>query len=84
MVQFLFQVIYLLLHSLVIILSLGYAIAHLGVAFARLGGIHTPLSIPFILLILFMIRASKITQLLGPYGFRSLGTCSVQVFLVWT
>ena len=56
--QFLFQVIYLLLHDLIAVSSLGYATAHLGVAFARLGGIHTSLSIPFILLILFMIRAS--------------------------
>ena len=44
--QFLFQVIYLLLHGLAVVLSLGYANAHLGVAFARLGGMHTPLSIP--------------------------------------
>ena len=51
--QFLFQVIYLLLHDLIVVSSLGYAIAHLGVAFTRLGGIHAPLSIPFILLILF-------------------------------
>ena len=61
MTQFLFQVIYLLLYGLVVVLSLGYATAHLGVAFACLGGIHTPFTIPFILLILFMIEASKIT-----------------------
>ena len=82
--QFLFQVIYLLLHDLIVVSSLGYATAHLGVAFARLGGIHAPLLIPFILLILFMIRAIKITLLLGSYGFCSLGTCLAQVFLVWT
>ena len=84
MAQFFFQVIYLLLHGLVAVLSLGYAIAHLGVAFARLGGIHIPLSIPFILLILFMIRARKITLSLGSYGFCPLGTCLAWVFLVWT
>ena len=84
MAQFLFQVIYLLLHGLVAILSLGYMTAHLGVAFACLGGIHTPFSIPFILLILFMIRARKITLLLGSYGFYLLGTCLAWVFLVWT
>ena len=69
MVQFLFQVIYLLLHGLVIVLSLEYATAHLGMAFARPGGMHTPLSIPLILLILFMFRARKITLSLGSYGF---------------
>ena len=77
--NFFFQVIYLLLYDLVVVLSLGYTTAHLGVAFARLGGIHAPLSIPFILLILFVIRASKITLSLGSYGFYPLGSC-----LVWT
>ena len=61
--------IYLLLHGLVVVSSLVYVIAHLGVAFARLGGIHTPLLVPSILLVLFMFRARKITLLLGPYGF---------------
>ena len=84
MVQFLFQVIYLLLHDLIAVSFLGYVTAHLGVAFARLGGIHASLSIPFILLILFMIKASKITLSLGPYGFRPLGACLARVFLVWT
>ena len=73
MARFLFQVIYLLLHGLVVVLSLGYTIAHLGVAFSRLGGIHTPLSIPFIILILFMFRTRKITLLLGSYRFCLLG-----------
>ena len=79
-----FQVIYLLLHGLVVVLSLGYVTAHLGVAFARLGGIHTPLSIHFILLILYMFRARKITLLLGSYRFYLLGIPLAWVFLVWT
>ena len=79
-----FQVIYLLLHGLVAVLSLGYATAHLGVAFARLGSIHTPFSIPFILLILFTFRVRKITLLLGFYEFCSLGIPLAWVFLVWT
>ena len=79
-----FQVIYLLLHGLVAVLSLGYVTAHLGVAFARLGSIHTPLLIPFIPLILFMFRAKRITLSLGPYGFYLLGTCLAWVFLVWS
>ena len=83
-VQFLFQVIYLLLYGLVIVSPLGYVTAHMGVAFARLVGIHTPLSIPFVLLILFMLRARKITLLLGSYGFCPLGICLAWVFLVWT
>ena len=74
MAQFLFQVIYLLLHDLVAVLSLRYATAHLGVAFAHLGGIHAPFSIPFILLVLSMIGASKITLSLGSYGFCPLGS----------
>ena len=82
--QFLFQVIYLLLHDLVAVLSLGYTTAHFRVAFTRLGGIHTPLSIPFILLILFMFRARKITLLLGSYKFCPLGVPLAWVFLVWT
>ena len=36
------QVIYLLLHGLVVVLSLGYVTAHLGGAFARLGDMHIP------------------------------------------
>ena len=83
-VQFLFQVFYLLLHGLVVVLSMGYATAHLGMAFACLGGIHTSLSIPFILLILFIFRVRKITLSLGSYGFCLLGICLAWVFLVWT
>ena len=82
--SFFFQVIYLLLHDLVTVLSMRYVTAHLGVAFARLGGIHDPFLIPFILLILFTIRASKITLSLGSYGFCPLGSCLVWVFPVWT
>ena len=57
------------MHGLVVVSPLGYTIAHLGVAFARLGGIHTLFSISFVLLILFMFRARKITLSLGSYGF---------------
>ena len=84
MAQFLFQAIYILLYGLVAVLSLGYVTAHLGMAFARLGGMHTPFSIPFILLILFMFRARKITLSLGSYGFCPLGIYLAWVFLVWT
>ena len=69
---------------MIAISSLGYATAHLGVAFAHLGGIHAPLSIPLVLLILFIFRARKITLSSGSYGFCPLGICLVWVFLVWS
>ena len=78
----LFQVIYLLLHGVVVVLSLGHVIAHMGVAFARLGGMYTPLSIPFITSIL--LRIKKITLSLGPCGFCSLGIYLAWVLLLWT
>ena len=82
MAQFLFQVFYLLLHGLVVVPSLGYTIAHLGVAFAHLADMHTPFSIPFIFLISLMFGARKITLSLGSYGFYPLQTCLVWVFLM--
>ena len=82
MAQSLFQVVYLSLHDLTVVLSLGYATAHLGMALARLGGMHTPLSIPFIAPILLRVRKTSLP--LRPYGFCSLGICLAWVFLVWT
>jgi len=61
---------------------MGHATAHLGVALARLGGMHTPFSIPFNAPILLKVR--KFTLSLGPYGFCPLGICLAWVFLVWT
>ena len=60
MSQFLFQVINFLLHGLVAILPLRYVTSHSRVASARLGSVHTTLSISFILLILFILRVRKI------------------------
>ena len=82
MAQSFFQVFYLSLHGLTVVLSLGYVTAYLGMALARLGSMHTPLLIRFIALIL--LRARKITLLLRPYGFCSLGIYLAWVFLVWT
>ena len=82
MAQSLFQVVYLSLHGLTVILSLGYATAYLGMALVRLGSMHTPFSIPFIAPIL--LRVKKITLPLRPYGLCSLGICLAWVFLVWT
>ena len=43
MAQSLFWVVYLLLHGSMVVLSLGYATAHLRGAFVHLGDMHTPL-----------------------------------------
>ena len=82
MAQSLFQVIYLSLHGLTVVLSLGYATAYLGMALAHLGIIHTPILIPFIAPILLKVK--KITLPLRPYGFCLLGVCLTWVFLVWS
>ena len=50
------QIIYLLLHGLFIILSLGYVTAHTGMASASLSGVYAPLSKPFILFVSIMLR----------------------------
>ena len=80
MAQPLFQVVYLSLHGLKVVSPLGYAIAYLGVALARLGNMYTPLSIPFIALILLRVR--RITLPLRPNGFCPLGIGLAWVFLV--
>ena len=82
MAQSPFQVIDLSLHGLTIVLSLGYATTYLGMALACLGSMYTPLSIPFIALILLRVR--RITLPLRPNGFCSLGIGLAWVFLVWT
>ena len=79
MAQLLFQVINFSLHGLVAVLSLGYVTSHSRMASARLGSLHTALSISFILLILFMLRVRKIILSLGSCGLCLLRTC-----LVWT
>ena len=82
MAQSLFQVVYLSLHGLTIVLSLGYATIYLGMALAHLGSMHTPLLIPFIAPILLRVR--KITLPLKPDGFFLVGIGLAWVFLVWT
>ena len=71
------QVIYFLLHGLFITLSLGYVIAHTGVASASLSGVYTPLSKPFILFILVMLRVWEVTLLLGSSRLGLMGACSI-------
>ena len=82
MAQSPFQVINLSLYDLTIVLSLGYATTYLEIASARLGSMYTPLSIPFIALIL--LRVKRITLPLRPNGFCLLGIGLAWVFLVWT
>ena len=71
MVQPLFQVVYLSLHGLMVVLSLGYATTYLGVPLARLSSMHTSLSVPFIAQI--WLKVKRITLLLRPNGFCPLG-----------
>ena len=56
MAQLSLQVIYFSLHGLFIVLSLGYVIAHTGMASASLSGVYTPLSKPFVLFVSIMLR----------------------------
>ena len=72
------QVVYLLLHGLFIILSLGYVTAHTRMASASLSGIHISLSKPSILFILITLRVGKVTLLLGSIRFRLMEACSMR------
>ena len=78
MEQLSLQVVYLLLHGLFIILSLGYVTAHTRMASASLSGIHISLSKPSILFILITLRVEKVTLLLGSSRFRLMGACLVR------
>ena len=73
------QIIYLLLHGLFIILFLGYVTAHTGMASASLSGIYAPLSKPFVLFVLVMLRVWEFALLLGSSRLRLMGACSMGV-----
>ena len=64
------QVIYLSLHGLFIILSLGYVTAHTGMASASLSGVYVPLSKPFVLFVSITLRVWEVTLLLGSSRLR--------------
>ena len=68
-----FQVVYLSLHGLLIILALGYVAAHMRMAFTSLSGVRTSLSKPSILFISITLRVGKVTLLLGSSWFRLMG-----------
>ena len=78
MAQLSLQVVYLLLHGLLIILALGYVTAHTRVASASLSGVHTSLSKPSIFFISITPRVGKVALLLGPSRLRLMGACSIR------
>ena len=73
------QVIYLSLHGLFIIPSLGYVTTHTRMAFAGLCGVYAPFPKPSVLFIPAMLRVWEITQLLGFGWLRLMGACFVGV-----
>ena len=73
------QVIYLSLHGLFVISSLGYVTAHTGMAFVGFCGVYAPFPKPSVLFILTMLRVWKITLLLGSGWLRLMGACPVGV-----
>ena len=75
MTQFSLQVIYLSLHGLFVILSLGYMATYTRMAFASLSGVYTSFSKPSILFISITLRVEKVTLLLGSSRFRLMGAC---------
>ena len=73
------QVIYLSLHNLFVIPSLGHVTTYTGMTFAGLRGVYAPFPKPSIFFILAMLRVWEITLLLGSGWLRLMGACSVGV-----
>ena len=78
MAQLSLQVIYLSLHGLFIILSLGYVIAHTRMASASLSGVYAPFSKPFVLFVLITLRVWEVALLLGSSRLRLMGAYSIR------
>ena len=78
MAQLSLQVVYLLLHSLFNILSLGYVTAHMRMASTSLSGVYTPRSKPSVLFISITFRVGKVALLLGSSRLRLMGACSMR------
>ena len=78
MAQFSLQVVYLSLHGLVVILSLGYMVAHTRMTSASLSGVYTPISKPFVLFISITLKVRKVDLLLGSSRLRLMGACSMR------
>ena len=75
MAQFSFQVVYLSLQGLFVVLSLGYVAAYTKMASASLSGVYTPLSKPSVLFISITLRVGKVALLLGSSQLRLMGAC---------
>ena len=73
------QVIYLSLHGLFVIPSLGHVTTHTGMASIGLRGVYAPFPKPSVFFIPSMLRVWEITLLLGSGWLRMMGACSVGV-----
>ena len=62
-----------------VIPSLGYVIAHTGMASAGLSGVYAPLPKPSVLFVSTMLRVWEITLLLGSGRFGLIGACPIGV-----
>ena len=78
-VQLSLQVIYLSLHNLFVIPSLGYVTAHMGMASAGLCGVYAPFPKLSVLFVLAMLKVWEITLLLGSGWLRLMGACPMGV-----
>ena len=70
MAQLSLQVIYLSLHGLFIILSLGYVTAYTGMASASLSGVYASFSKPLVLFVSVALKVWEIALLLGSSWFE--------------
>ena len=80
MAQFSLQVLYLSLHGLFVILSLGYMTAYTRMASASLSGVYTSLSKPSILFISITLEVGKVALLLGSSWLRLMGACLMRTW----
>ena len=80
MAQLSLQVIYLSLHGLFIIQSLGYVTTHMGMTSASLSGVYAPLSKPSVLFVSVMLRVWEVALLLGSSQLGLMGACSMRAW----
>ena len=78
MMQLSLQIIYLSLHGLFIILSLGYVTAHTRMAFTSLSGVYAPFLKPSVLFISITLRVLEVALLLESSRLRLMGACSMR------
>ena len=72
-------VIYLSLHGLFVIPSLGYVTTHTGIASAGLRGVYTPFPKLSVFFIPTMLKVWEITLLLGSGQLGLMGACPMGV-----